>query len=69
MNGESSPTQLGLIITGDVAPNPILDFEAYSNTIINMITQSHPKFSIGIYSQRTDISKKPFGPTVILVLK
>jgi hypothetical protein len=40
-----------MIITDDVTFDPILDFEAYSNTIVKMITQSHPKFSIGIYDE------------------
>jgi predicted KAP-like P-loop ATPase len=43
--------QTGMIITDDVAPQPILDFKAYSNTIVKMIKESRPKFSIGIYGE------------------
>lgn len=51
MPDEGSQSTAGMIITDDVTFNPILDFEAYSNTIVKMITQSHPKFSIGIYGE------------------
>src|SRR5215212_275359 len=51
MSSEASMTLTGMIITDDVAFHPILDFEAYSDTIVKMITQSHPKFSIGIYGE------------------
>jgi predicted KAP-like P-loop ATPase len=37
--------------TDDVSRQPILDFDAYSNTIVKMIKESHPKFSIGIYGE------------------
>jgi hypothetical protein len=47
----TSPSTAGMIITDDVTLEPILDFEAYGNTIVKMITQSHPKFSIGIYGE------------------
>jgi predicted KAP-like P-loop ATPase len=41
--------QKGLIITDDIAINPILDFNLYRNAITKIITKSYPKFSIGIY--------------------
>jgi GTPase SAR1 family protein len=37
------------VLTDDVDPKPILDFEFYSNIINNIIVGSDPKFSIGIY--------------------
>jgi predicted KAP-like P-loop ATPase len=40
-----------MIITDDVASQSILDFEPYSNTIVKMIKNSRPKFSIGIYGE------------------
>ena len=43
--------QTGMIITDDLVPNPILDFEADSKTIVKMIVSSTPKFSIGIYGE------------------
>jgi len=51
MPGEGSQSTADMIISDDVTFNPILDFEAYSNTIVKMITKSHPKFSIGIYGE------------------
>jgi hypothetical protein len=51
MNGDASPTQPSMIITDDVAPSPKLGFDAYSDTIVKIITKSHPKFSIGIYGE------------------
>ena len=41
--------QKGLIITDDIAIDPILDFNLYRNAIVNIIRNSYPKFSIGIY--------------------
>jgi predicted KAP-like P-loop ATPase len=49
-DGSSRP-QPGMIITDDVALKPILDFEAYVNTIVKMIKNSRPKFSVGIYGE------------------
>ena len=40
-----------MIITDDVTFEPVLDFEAYSNTLVDIIKQSYPKFSIGIYGE------------------
>ncbi len=41
--------QKGLIITDDIAINPILDFNSYRDAITNIIKKSHPKFTIGIF--------------------
>jgi predicted KAP-like P-loop ATPase len=47
-NHASSPLK---ILSDDVDPKPILDFEGYSKTISNMVLGSHPKFSVGIYGE------------------
>lgn len=39
------------ILTDDIEPLPILDFEKYSNTIVQLIKDSDPRFSIGIYGE------------------
>jgi uncharacterized protein YjbI with pentapeptide repeats len=39
----------GLILTDDIAIDPILDFNLYRNAIVNIIKNSHPKFTIGIF--------------------
>src|SRR5215469_3263306 len=41
--------QLGLIITDDIAIHPILDFNLYTNAIVEIIKNSYPKFTIGIF--------------------
>ncbi len=41
--------QKGLIITDDIAINPILDFNSYRDAIVNIIKNSYPKFTIGIF--------------------
>jgi predicted KAP-like P-loop ATPase len=41
--------QKGLIITDDVAVDPILDFGLYRDAIVNIIRNSYPKFAIGIF--------------------
>ncbi|HMG38525.1 MAG TPA: pentapeptide repeat-containing protein [Nitrososphaeraceae archaeon] len=41
--------QSGLILTDDAVIDPILDFNLYSNAIVNIIKNSHPKFSIGVF--------------------
>jgi chromosomal replication initiation ATPase DnaA len=38
-------------ITYDIEPLPILDFEEYSYTIAQLIKDSDPRFSIGIYGE------------------
>ena len=39
----------GLIITDDIAIDPILDFNLYTNAIIKIIKDSYPKFTIGLF--------------------
>lgn len=39
------------VLLDDIESTPILDFEAYSRTISNMIKGSHPKLSVGIYGE------------------
>jgi predicted KAP-like P-loop ATPase len=41
--------QKGLIITDDISVNPILDFKDYRDAIANIIINSYPKFTIGIF--------------------
>jgi predicted KAP-like P-loop ATPase len=41
--------QRGLIITDDIAVEPILDFNLYRDVIVNIIKNSYPKFTIGIF--------------------
>jgi len=41
--------QKGLIITDDITINPILDFKDYRDAIANIIVNSYPKFTIGIF--------------------
>jgi uncharacterized protein YjbI with pentapeptide repeats len=41
--------QRGLIITDDNAFEPILDFNLYRDAIVNIINNSYPKFTIGIF--------------------
>jgi predicted KAP-like P-loop ATPase len=48
---EDEISQKGMIITDDVTYQPILDFERYSDTIVNIVRNSYPKFSIGIYGE------------------
>jgi putative protein kinase ArgK-like GTPase of G3E family len=46
---EDLKLQKGLIITDDIAINPILDFNSYRDAILNIIRNSHPKFTIGVF--------------------
>ena len=39
------------ILTDDVETDPILNFKEYSETISNIVRNSEPKFSIGIYGE------------------
>jgi predicted KAP-like P-loop ATPase len=41
--------QRGLIITDDIAVEPILDFDLYCDAIVTIIEKSYPKFTIGIF--------------------
>jgi predicted KAP-like P-loop ATPase len=43
--------QKGMIITDDISHFPILDFNDYVNALSNIIKNSYPKFSIGIYGE------------------
>jgi hypothetical protein len=43
------PLQRGLIITDDIDPNPILGFDLFSGALTNIILNSYPKFTIGIF--------------------
>ena len=49
MSREGELVQSGLILTDDTVTDPILDFNLYSNAIVNIIKNSHPKFSIGVF--------------------
>ncbi|MDP9304804.1 MAG: pentapeptide repeat-containing protein [Thermoproteota archaeon] len=49
MSREDELVQSGLILTDDAVIDPILDFNLYSNAIVNIIKNSHPKFSIGVF--------------------
>ena len=46
---EDERYQRGLIITDDIAISPILDFNLYSNAILNIVKNSYPKFTIGLF--------------------
>ena len=49
LSREGELVQSGLILTDDTVIDPILDFNLYSNAIVNIIKNSHPKFSIGVF--------------------
>ena len=49
MSREDDVFQRGLILTDDIAIDPILDFNLYRNAIVNIIKTSNPKFTIGIF--------------------
>ena len=49
LSREDELVQSGLILTDDAVIDPILDFNLYSNAIVNIIKNSHPKFSIGVF--------------------
>jgi hypothetical protein len=51
MSNDTSNSIDGMIIIDEVTSNPVLDFEAYGNTLVKMIKQSPPRFSIGIYGE------------------
>jgi hypothetical protein len=48
MSEDTSQHAAEMIIVDDVTSKPVLDFEAYGDTIVKIIEQSTPKFSIGI---------------------
>ena len=41
----------GLILTDEIATDPILDFNLYRNAIVRIIKNSLPKFTIGIFGE------------------
>ena len=41
----------GLILTDEIAVDPILDFNLYRNAIVSIINNSIPKFTIGIFGE------------------
>jgi uncharacterized protein YjbI with pentapeptide repeats len=49
LSAEDELSQRGLILTDDIANDPILDFNLYANTIANIVRNSQPKFTIGIF--------------------
>ena len=49
LSREDDVFQRGLILTDDIAIDPILDFNLYRNAIVNIIKTSNPKFTIGIF--------------------
>ena len=49
LSREGELVQSGLILADDTMIDPILDFNLYSNAIVNIIKNSHPKFSIGVF--------------------
>ncbi|HEX5185518.1 MAG TPA: hypothetical protein VFV86_01395 [Nitrososphaeraceae archaeon] len=46
---EDEKLQRGLIITDDIYPAPIPNFDKYQSAIIKIIKESYPKFFISIY--------------------
>jgi len=48
-NQDDKKPQKGLIITDDSAINPILDFNRYRDAIIDIVKESFPNFTIGIF--------------------
>ena len=49
MSVKEDEYQRGLIITDDIAIDPILDFNLYTNAIVKIIKDSYPKFTIGLF--------------------
>jgi len=49
LSTEDEVFQKGLILTDDIADDPILDFNLYANAIANIVRNSQPKFTIGIF--------------------
>ena len=49
LSAEDELSQRGLILTDDIANDPILDFNLYANAIANIVRNSQPKFTIGIF--------------------
>jgi len=51
LSREDDLFERGLILTDDIAIDPILDFNLYRNAIVNIVKTSHPKFTIGIFGE------------------
>ena len=51
LSREDDLFQRGLILTDDIAIDPILDFNLYRNAIVNIVKTSNPKFTIGIFGE------------------
>jgi hypothetical protein len=51
MTSDDKQLQRGMIITDDISTDPILDFNLYRDTIIDIIKRSYPKFTIGIFGE------------------
>ena len=51
LSREDDVFQSGLILTDDIAIDPILDFNLYRNAIVNIVKTSNPKFTIGIFGE------------------
>ncbi|HEY7777090.1 MAG TPA: P-loop NTPase fold protein [Nitrososphaeraceae archaeon] len=49
MSTEDELFQRGLILTDDITNDPILDFNLYADAIVNIVRNSPPKFTIGIF--------------------
>ncbi|MGI0033575.1 MAG: pentapeptide repeat-containing protein, partial [Nitrososphaeraceae archaeon] len=49
MSREDELFQRGLILTDDIAIDPILDFNLYRDAIVSIVKNSYPKFTMGIF--------------------
>jgi uncharacterized protein YjbI with pentapeptide repeats len=49
LSSEDEVFQKGLILTDDIADDPILDFNLYASAIASIVRNSQPKFTIGIF--------------------
>ena len=49
LSREDELFQRGLILTDDIAIDPILDFNLYRDAIVNIVKNSYPKFTMGIF--------------------
>ena len=49
LSREDELFQRGLILTDDIAIDPILDFNLYRDAIVTIVKNSYPKFTIGIF--------------------
>ena len=49
LSREDEVFQRGLILTDDIAIDPILDFNLYRDAIVSIVKNSYPKFTMGIF--------------------